>query len=329
MSRDQAASNPAAYEKAPRHRRRKRAGLLLGAVAVVIVYVGVLLYYADSVREPPAPPAPNGELLTVEVRPQNIDLPNQSLQTLVTMHPPDNLLDRTQHLRHNLEVTFPLTNQSFVFQEGTRILQENVEFIFPTNTASRYPFDQHDLPIAVTGYVREQGDRVRQVNTHLEVWGDISGWQVSSTTDAARQQVKNIRHADLNSYGLGSMNLSRAGSTVIMALVILAALVMLAVVAFLVSRSTAQLRRYSDVSLAGWFAALLFAVFPLRLNMPGAPPIGAWIDYIVFLWVVVTLMITLTVFIVTWLRFGDPVPPHIVRSLGDRVRRADGPGENS
>ena len=40
--------------------------------------------------------------------------------------------------------------------------------------------------------------------------------------------------------------------------------------------------------------------------MPGGPPIGVWIDYIVLLWVVVIFMTSLAVFVAAWLRYGDP-----------------------
>ena len=55
--------------------------------------------------------------------------------------------------------------------------------------------------------------------------------------------------------------------------------------------------------MASWFAALLFARVPLRTNMPGAPPIGVWIDFLVFLWVLIMLMISLAVFVGSWLVF--------------------------
>jgi hypothetical protein len=58
--------------------------------------------------------------------------------------------------------------------------------------------------------------------------------------------------------------------------------------------------------MAGWFAALLFALVPLRTNMPGAPPIGAWLDVAIFYWVELALLIAMAVFIGSWLRYRKP-----------------------
>jgi hypothetical protein len=46
-----------------------------------------------------------------------------------------------------------------------------------------------------------------------------------------------------------------------------------------------------DLSVAPWLTALLFAQLPFRGLLPGDPPIGSWIDILVFLWVDGTIMI--------------------------------------
>lgn len=35
---------------------------------------------------------------------------------------------------------------------------------------------------------------------------------------------------------------------------------------------------FSGWDFAGWFAAMLFAVIPIRSFLPGSPPPGSWID---------------------------------------------------
>jgi Domain of unknown function (DUF4436) len=36
-----------------------------------------------------------------------------------------------------------------------------------------------------------------------------------------------------------------------------------------------------------WYAAMLFAVVPLRTALPGSPAFGSWIDLTIVLWVLV------------------------------------------
>ena len=53
-----------------------------------------------------------------------------------------------------------------------------------------------------------------------------------------------------------------------------------------------------------WFAALIFALLPLRLGLPGAPPLGSLIDVLVYFWVLIAVMVGLVWWILVWLRSG-------------------------
>jgi hypothetical protein len=51
-------------------------------------------------------------------------------------------------------------------------------------------------------------------------------------------------------------------------------------------------------------AAMLFATIPLRTFLPGSPPIGSWVDYLVVLWVVAGLVLGMVTYVLAWLRWG-------------------------
>jgi hypothetical protein len=51
-----------------------------------------------------------------------------------------------------------------------------------------------------------------------------------------------------------------------------------------------------------WYAAMLFAVVPLRNILPGTPPPGAWIDQAVVIWVLIGLATALILYIIAWYR---------------------------
>ena len=55
-----------------------------------------------------------------------------------------------------------------------------------------------------------------------------------------------------------------------------------------------------------WYAAMLFAVMPLRNALPDSPPFGAWIDVTVVLWVIVALVISMALYISCWWRHLKP-----------------------
>ena len=54
-----------------------------------------------------------------------------------------------------------------------------------------------------------------------------------------------------------------------------------------------------------WYAAMLFAVVPLRNILPGAPPPGAWIDVALVLWVLVALVTAMVMAVVSWWKQVD------------------------
>ncbi|MCB0933844.1 MAG: DUF4436 family protein [Mycobacterium sp.] len=90
--------------------------------------------------------------------------------------------------------------------------------------------------------------------------------------------------------------------------------VAMACLAAAVAWSVATERRPVEPTFAGWFAAMLFALIPLQNFLPGAPPVGAWIDVCVFLWVEVVLLTSMGVFVLSWFRFrGRPDYSTLVR----------------
>ena len=80
-------------------------------------------------------------------------------------------------------------------------------------------------------------------------------------------------------------------------------MVAMACLAATVAWSVATERRPVEPTFASWFAAMLFALIPLQNFLPGVPPVGAWIDVCVFLWVEVVLLASMGVFVVSWFRF--------------------------
>ena len=82
--------------------------------------------------------------------------------------------------------------------------------------------------------------------------------------------------------------------------------ILIALFAITVAYVVGAAKRRIEPALIGWGAALLFALPALRNAMPGAPPIGAWIDILVFLWVIVIAVISYLVVVSTWVRKSAP-----------------------
>lgn len=107
---------------------------------------------------------------------------------------------------------------------------------------------------------------------------------------------------------LWEYSLKRSGGVLIFVAVVLAMMAVLAIAALSVSIRVFRKPGTIEATMAGWQAALLFALIPLRNFLPGAPPIGAWIDVLVFYWVILALMVSMALFTYTWLRDKGHLP---------------------
>jgi hypothetical protein len=128
----------------------------------------------------------------------------------------------------------------------------------------------------------------------------LLGWKIDVTHDL-----------DAGPYGSYQLNLGRTLSTVGFGVVILGVLLALAVLGLFVATQTLRDRRKFQPPMTTWYAAMLFAVMPLRNALPDAPPFGAWIDITVVLWVIVLLVISMTIYITCWWRHLNPDKPSV------------------
>jgi hypothetical protein len=104
------------------------------------------------------------------------------------------------------------------------------------------------------------------------------------------------------------LDLQRTASTILFAAVILCILVVIASQGLFVAVQTLRGRRKFQSPMTTWYAAMLFAVVPLRNSLPGSPAFGSWIDLTIVLWVMVTLVISMLLYIAAWWRHLKPEP---------------------
>ncbi|MCV7075292.1 DUF4436 domain-containing protein [Mycobacterium szulgai] len=102
------------------------------------------------------------------------------------------------------------------------------------------------------------------------------------------------------------LELYRSQSTAAFAVLILGVLIALAVLALFVAVQTVRDRRKFQPPMTTWYAAMLFAVMPLRNALPDSPPFGSWMDVTIVLWVIVVLAISLVLYISCWWRHLKP-----------------------
>ena len=107
-----------------------------------------------------------------------------------------------------------------------------------------------------------------------------------------------------------STEIVRDGSTKSIALLLLLLMVILATIAILVTGSATRGRMKLELSVASWMTALLFALIPLRGFFPGSPPLGSWMDILVFFWVELILMLSVAAVVTTILMRANDARHH-------------------
>jgi drug/metabolite transporter (DMT)-like permease len=142
------------------------------------------------------------------------------------------------------------------------------------------------------------GDERQFVPARVEVEGSIDGWSVSRTDGPPSP----------DSTGQGDsvqVQLKRALGPLTFDLGICLVLLTLPALAMFTTFQVVTGRKEFQMPFTMWYAAMLFAIVPLRNILPGAPPPGAWIDQALVLWVIVALVSSMVVYIGYWYRRVD------------------------
>lgn len=204
---------------------------------------------------------------------------------------------KTDTLLQNTRIAVASTegNQEFYYPQGSHLGAAQV-ILGAVGSVSSYPFDTYDadLYVRAESVQRETGGGWT-VHGHIPVGtvgaGGLNGWDVSMDMPTTMEDGSQV-----------GMHIVRAFSTQLFAIVLLITMTALAVVALFIALLVASGRRRIEVALLGWLGSLLFALPLLRNSLPNAPPIGASIDILLFLWVLLAAMAAMILSAITWTR---------------------------
>jgi hypothetical protein len=244
------------------------------------------------------PPAADGTTVTVDV--EAIQSDNSVLRANITVSPGPALLDPATH---DLKEDLSLTVTSLVNASKHSWPKGGLPDVFAvsgtlTGDVADWPLDHYQSgPIDIELF--SGAAQVPHPATVILV-DRLLGWKVDVTHDV-----------NAGPHGSYQLNLGRTLSTVGFGVVILGVLLALAVLGLFVATQTLRDRRKFQPPMTTWYAAMLFAVMPLRNALPDSPPFGAWIDITVVLWVIVLLVISMTIYITCWWRHLNPDKPSV------------------
>ncbi|WP_406817676.1 DUF4436 domain-containing protein [Mycobacterium sp. M23085] len=261
-------------------------------ITSIALYIdGVVTHRVSSA----GPQAGSGTTVTLDV--EGIRSDYSALEGYLAVSPGPALVDpATEGLRQDLtvEVTSAATPVKRTWSKGM------LPGVFPVpltlvRDVAGWPFDRYYAgPITVELFV---GGAQTPERAHVAIVDRLPGWHVHATgpTDGRPRAPYHVE-------------IERSASTMVFAVVVLCILVAIAGAAVFVAVQTLRDRRKFQSPMMTWYAAMLFAVVPLRNALPGSPAFGSWIDMTIVLWVLVALVVSMLLYIACWWRHLRPDP---------------------
>lgn len=297
-------SSPAAPPEAPTKRGGRRPVLVIGILVAFLVVYGLSLFGVHllfNAAQPIKPPDINASDDTVVlVRLEKLDAVANRLTVKVLVIPQDKMFDkRLDVLTTDTAVRMDPPNDlgDLVYPAGKSPAQVATT-IEAHGNPNNWPFDSYSTDTMSAEVLVGQGDARQYIPARVEVTGQLDGWDVS---------VRRVGEASQESDRPDNViiTLHRSKGTLIFDLGICLVLFALPAMALTIALVMLVGKRKWVPPFVTWFAAVLFAVIPIRNFLPGNPPAGAWIDQALVLWVLIALVVAMILFFVTWYRRTD------------------------
>jgi hypothetical protein len=274
-------------------------------VAFLIVYVlslfGVHLLAKSSAPLKP-PELGTTEDTVVLVRLEELKTVANRLSVKVLVMPEDNILDkRLDVLTQEAAVRMYPPNDlgDLVYPAGKSPAQVAAT-VEAHGDPNNWPFDSYATDELSAEVLVGSGDARQKVPARVEVSGKLDGWDVSVRRVHDSEDKQNPDSLDNV-----VITLHRAKSTLIFDAGICLVLFALPALALTIAVLMLTGKRKFVPPFVTWFAAVLFAVIPIRNFLPGSPPAGAWVDQALVLWVLIALVVAMILYFITWYRRTD------------------------
>jgi hypothetical protein len=300
VSDESAGANPTSSaqnseEPTPAHVLRKprsRRWVPFAAIAVLVaLYGGTVALYAESgdvSTSIPTGATPPAGGVTVELTPQSVNAPGQRVMMDLSIATSPELTSAnsiTPNETINVIVSPTGGEQSITFASGEVPATTPISVI-SDGEIETWPFDRYKTTSLVVIACKNECADGTAIPTNVYLKGSVPGWNL---TGSVKQDGTTIE-----------FTAARSGSTIAFAVVLLALMVAMPCLTLFVAVSTVLGRRKVEPSFMSWMAAMLFATIPLRTFLPGSPPIGSWIDFLIVLWVIAGLVAGLIIYVVAW-----------------------------
>lgn len=294
----------AAPPEAPAKRGGRRTLLVIGILVAFLLVYGLSLFGVHMLSRSAGPlkaPDLNATNDTIVlVRLEKLETVANRLTVKVLVIPEDSMFDkRLDVLKTDTAVRMDPPNDLGDLQYPAGKSPAQVATTIEAHgDPNNWPFDSYRTDTLSAEVLVGQGDARQYIPARVEVTGALDGWDVSvQRAGEASQEADRPDNVIIT--------LHRAKGPLIFDLGICLVLFALPTLAFAVAIQIALGRRKFVPPFVTWFAALLFAVIPIRNFLPGSPPPGAWIDQVLVIWVLMALVAAMALYMFTWYRQSD------------------------
>ncbi|MDQ4053278.1 MAG: DUF4436 domain-containing protein [Actinomycetota bacterium] len=260
--------------------KRNPAPLILLACVVLLAVYYVVLMATGSLNASTTVPIENDstptepDYVTLQMKLQEVDITNRVLQATVLPAPHGALVGRkpgemTRSLR--IEVASGGATTSVVTFPGRSIVDPTSVDLAIDRGDTAYPFDRPVVDFTISVQDERTGEAVP---FGLDLEDSAHPWVMAATLGkASTEGAAAVFPVQLDGH--------RAGLTVTLVMFDVVVILLTTLIA-VVTIGSALVRRVLEFSNVIWLSATMLAFPTLRSVMPGAPPLGTALDYIVF-----------------------------------------------
>ncbi len=279
-------------------------------MAVLVIYVLSLLAVHLLAKSAPALPAVDFSKLeaedsVVQVHVEKLDTVANRLTVNALVYPKDSLYDKNFGvLTTDAAVRLYPDNDlgDLQYPAGKAPAQVSTTIVAHGDPGN-WPFDSYKTEVIAADVFTGSGENREKAPARVEVTGKLDGW------DATVTRIHDPDEPNPDVLDDVTITLQRSKGPLIFDFGICLVLIALPVLALWVAIPMALGRTSFLPPFITWYAAMLFAIVPLRNILPGSPPFGSWIDQAIVLWVLIGLVVAMTLFLTAWWRNRDRNQP--------------------
>lgn len=291
-------------------RRRRILWIMTAFVTIAVVYVGVIALYAGSGQVSETEEEPPDVDVLLHIEPSAVQAASGRITLNIDLaDAPDFESENGIGVDQTIKVLVTGAAGSRVIEFPADDVPSPVSVdLIADGVIEQWPFDTHTSLTTLLAYV-ETDDGPQALRTGAEAAGRVPGWNIQTReVDVAAE----AEFDDGRRYPVPAIEITatRSGSTIAFGAVLLGLMIVMPVLVLSVAITVYRGRRRVEASFMSWMGAMLFATIPLRTFLPGSPPIGSWIDFLIVLWVIVGLIGGLAIYVAAWFRWSPRQDAH-------------------